>query len=155
MDFPQFELHGQIALVTGAARGLGRAISLALAHAGADIALGLRDVNADAGLTHEIRKIGRRALPLQMDVSHMDQIFSAVEIAVKDFGRIDILVNNAGIAPESPAENVREEDFNATLNVNLKGTFFASQAVGRLMIRQRKGTIINHEFTSGIRRPAD
>lgn len=150
MDLPQFELHGQIALVTGAARGLGRAISLALAHAGADIALGLRDVNADAGLTFEIRKIGRRALPLQMDVSHMDQIFSAVEIAVKDFGRIDILVNNAGIAPENPAENVREEDFDATLNVNLKGTFFASQAVGRVMIRQRKGTIINMSSQAGF-----
>lgn len=150
MDLPQFELHGQIALVTGAARGLGRAISLALVHAGADIALGLRDVNADAGLTHEIRKIGRRALPLQMDVSHMDQIFSAVEIAVKDFGRIDILVNNAGIAPENPAENVREEDFDATLNVNLKGTFFASQAVGHVMIRQRKGTIINMSSQAGF-----
>jgi NAD(P)-dependent dehydrogenase (short-subunit alcohol dehydrogenase family) len=150
MDFPQFELHGQIALVTGAARGLGRAISLALAHAGADTALGLRDVNADAGLIHEIRKIGRRALPLQMDVSHRDQIFSAVEIAVKDFGRIDILVNNAGIAPENPAENVREEDFDATLKVNLKGTFFASQAVGRVMIRQRKGTIINMSSQAGF-----
>ena len=150
MDFPQFELHGQIALVTGAARGLGRAISLALAHSGADIALGLRDVNADAGLTHEIREMGRRALPLQMDLSHMDQIFSAVDIAVKDFGRIDILVNNAGIGPENPAENVREEDFDATLAVNLKGTFFASQAAGRVMIRNGKGTIINMSSQAGF-----
>jgi NAD(P)-dependent dehydrogenase (short-subunit alcohol dehydrogenase family) len=150
MDFPQFKLHGQIALVTGAARGLGRAICLALAHAGADIALGLRDVNADAGLTHEICQMGRRALPLQMDVSHTDQIFSAVDIAVKDFGRIDILVNNAGIGPENPAENVREEDFDATLAVNLKGTFFASQAAGRVMIRNGKGTIINMSSQAGF-----
>jgi NAD(P)-dependent dehydrogenase (short-subunit alcohol dehydrogenase family) len=150
MDFPQFKLHGQIALVTGAARGLGRAICLALAHAGADIALGLRDVNADAGLTREIREMGRRALPLQMDVSHMDQIFSAVDVAVKDFGRIDILVNNAGIGPENPAENVREEDFDATLAVNLKGTFFASQAAGRVMIRNGKGTIINMSSQAGF-----
>jgi NAD(P)-dependent dehydrogenase (short-subunit alcohol dehydrogenase family) len=150
MDFPQFELDGQIALVTGAARGLGRSICLALAHAGADIALGLRDVNADAGLADEIRNMGRRALPLQMDVSHMEQIFGAVDIAVKDLGRIDILVNNAGIAPENPAENVREEDFDATLAVNLKGTFFASQAVGRVMIRQQKGTIINMSSQAGF-----
>ena len=150
MDFPQFQLHGQIALITAAARGLGRAISLALAHAGADIALGLRDANADSGLTDEIRKMGRRALPLQMDVSHMDQIFSAVDSAVKDFGRIDILVNNAGIGPENPAENVREEDFDATLAVNLKGTFFVSQAAGRVMIRHGKGAIINMSSQAGF-----
>ena len=150
MDFPQFELHGRVALVTAAARGLGRAISLALANAGADVALGLRDVNADAGLTHEIRNMGRRALPLQMDVSHVDQIFSAVDHVVKDLGRIDILVNNAGIAPENTAENVNEKDFDATLDVNLKGTFFASQAVGRVMIRQRKGTIINMSSQAGF-----
>ena len=134
MEYPRFDLSGQVALVTGAARGLGRAISLALAHAGADVALGLRDVHADAGLTAEIQKMGRKALPLQMDVSKMEQIFRSVEDTVKHFGRIDILVNNAGIAPENPAENVSEEDFDETLAVNLKGTFFASQAAGRVMI---------------------
>src|SRR5208283_823404 len=111
MEYPNCELSGQVALVTGAARGLGRAISLALAHAGADVALGLRDVKADAGLTAEIQKIGRKALPLQMDVSRMEQIFRAVDDTVKHFGRVDILVNNAGIAPGNPAEEVREEDF--------------------------------------------
>jgi NAD(P)-dependent dehydrogenase (short-subunit alcohol dehydrogenase family) len=150
MDYPQFELNGQVALVTGAARGLGRAISLALAHAGADVALGLRDVNADAGLAAEVRKLGRRVLPLQMDMSQMDQIRQAVDDTVKGFGRIDILVNNAGIAPENPAEKVREEDFDATLAVNLKGTFFASQAAGRVMIHQRKGAIINMSSQAGF-----
>ncbi len=150
MDYPEFGLNGQVALVTGAARGLGRAVALALAHAGADVALGLRDVNADAGIASEIRKMGRRALPLQMDVGKMDQIRSAVDAAVKEFGRIDILVNNAGIAPENPAENVREEDFDATLAVNLKGTFFTSQAVGRVMIKQRKGAIINMSSQAGF-----
>jgi NAD(P)-dependent dehydrogenase (short-subunit alcohol dehydrogenase family) len=143
MEFPQFGLSGRVALVTGAARGLGRAISLALAHAGADVALGLRDVSSDSRLAAEIRKMGRKALPLQMDISRMEQIFSAVEETAKEFGRIDILVNNAGIGPENLAENVREEDFDATLAVNLKGTFFASQAVGRLMIEQKSGNIIN------------
>ena len=136
MEYPEFGLSGQVALVTGAARGLGRAISLALAHAGADVALGLRDVKADSGLAAEIRKIGRKVLPLQMDMCAMRQIFSAVDETAKEFGRIDILVNNAGIGPENLAENVREEDFDVTLAVNLKGTYFASQAVGRLMIRQ-------------------
>jgi len=150
MDFPRLDVTGQVALVTGAARGLGRAISLALANAGADIALGLRDVHADDGLASEIRFLGRRALPLQMDVSKKDQIFRAVDDAVKEFGRIDILVNNAGIAPENPAENVREEDFDATLAINLKGTFFASQAVGRVMIRQKSGTIINVSSQAGF-----
>ncbi len=143
MEYPQFGLSGRVALVTGAARGLGRAISLALANAGADVALGLRDVRADSGLAAEIRKMGRKALPLQMDISRMEQIFSAVDETAKEFGRIDILVNNAGIGPENLAENVREEDFDATLAVNLKGTFFASQAVGRLMIEQKSGKIIN------------
>ena len=150
MDFPQFELNGQVALVTGAARGLGRAISLALAHAGADIALGLRDRNADSGLTQEIRAMRRRALPLQMDVSQMDQISRAIEDTVNEFGRIDILVNNAGIAPENPAEKVREQDFDATLAVNLKGTFFASQVAGRVMIRQKHGSIINMSSQAGF-----
>jgi NAD(P)-dependent dehydrogenase (short-subunit alcohol dehydrogenase family) len=150
MEFPRFELNGQVALVTGAARGLGRAISLALAHAGAAVALGLRDVDADAGLAAEIRKLGRRALSVQMDVSRMDQIFEAVDETVKEFGRLDILVNNAGIAPENPAENVREEDFDATLAVNLKGTFFASQAAGRVMIAQKKGSIINMSSQAGF-----
>jgi NAD(P)-dependent dehydrogenase (short-subunit alcohol dehydrogenase family) len=150
MEYPQFTLNGQVALVTGAARGLGRAISLALAHAGADVALGLRDVHADAGLVAEITELGRKALPLQMDVSRMEQIFLAVDEAVKGFGRLDILVNNAGIAPENPAENVREEDFDATLAVNLKGTFFASQAAGRIMIRQKKGKIINMSSQAGF-----
>jgi len=150
MEYPQFALHGQVALVTAAARGLGRAISLALAHAGADVALGLRDINADSGLTAEITGLGRKALALQMDMSRMDQIFSAVDEAAKEFGRIDILVNNAGIAPENLAEHVSEKDFDETLAINLKGTFFASQAAGRVMIRQKRGTIINMSSQAGF-----
>jgi NAD(P)-dependent dehydrogenase (short-subunit alcohol dehydrogenase family) len=150
MDFPDFELTGQIALVTGAARGLGRAISLALAHAGADIALGLRDVKADGNVTAEISSQGRRALPLQMEMAQLDQVRQAVADTERHFGRLDILVNNAGISPENPAENVLEADFDATLAVNLKGTFFASQAVGRIMIRQNYGRIINIGSQAGF-----
>jgi NAD(P)-dependent dehydrogenase (short-subunit alcohol dehydrogenase family) len=115
-----------------------------------NVALGLRDVQADSGLAAEIQKMGRKALPLQMDMRNMEQISSAVDETVKHFGRIDILVNNAGIAPENLAENVTEEDLDATLAVNLKGTFFASQAAGRFMIRQKSGTIINMSSQAGF-----
>jgi len=89
-------------------------------------------------------------LPLQMDVTHLDQIFGAVDATAAHFGKIDILVNNAGLAPENLAENVREGDFDLTLAVNLKGTFFASQAVGRVMIRQKSGRIINLSSQAGF-----
>jgi NAD(P)-dependent dehydrogenase (short-subunit alcohol dehydrogenase family) len=148
--FPRFELTGQVALVTGAARGLGRAISLALADAGADIALGLRDVNTGDSLACEIEKLGRKALPLQMDVLHLPQISRAVEDTVKHFGRLDILVNNAGLGPSNLAQDAREEDFDLTVAVNLKGTFFASQAAGRVMIRQKSGRIINLSSQAGF-----
>ena len=140
---PRFDVEGQVALVTGAARGLGRAIALALAAAGADIALGLRDVARDDGLAGEIEALGRRALPLPMDLADAGQIAPAVREAVTRFGRLDILVNNAGIAPGNPAEDVREEDLDATLAVNLKGTFLTCQAAGRVMIGQGSGRIIN------------
>ena len=150
MEFPKFDLTGQVAVVTGAARGLGRSISLALAHAGADVALGLRDLNMPGDVAEQIQALGRRVLPLQMDVQHLDQVFKAVDDTVRHFGRLDILVNNAGIAPENPAENVREQDFDDTLAVNLKGTFFACQAAGRVMIRQKSGRIINMSSQAGF-----
>ena len=149
-DFPRFDLNGDVALVTGAARGLGRAISLALAHAGADVALGLRDVKTGNELAREIQAIGRRALPLQMDMTRLDQISRAINDTAAHFGKLDILVNNAGLSPENLAENVREEDFDVTLQVNLKGTFFASQAAGRVMIRQKRGCIINMSSQAGF-----
>ena len=149
-EFPRFDLTGQIALVTAAARGLGRATALALAHAGADIALGLRDAHAGGDVAGEIEAMGRRALPLQMDMTRLDQIRRAVDDAVAHFGRLDILINNAGLGPENPAENVREEDFDLTVAVNLKGTFFASQAAGRVMMRQNYGRIVNMGSQAGF-----
>jgi NAD(P)-dependent dehydrogenase (short-subunit alcohol dehydrogenase family) len=149
-EFPRFELSGQVALVTAAARGLGRAISLALAHAGADVALGLRDVKAAGDLAREIESMGRRVLPLQMDMTRLDQVFRAVDEVATHFGQLDILVNNAGLAPGNLAEQVVEQDFDLTLNVNLKGTFFASQAAGRVMIRQKRGRIINMSSQAGF-----
>ena len=149
-DYPKFDLTGQVALVTGAARGLGRAISLALANAGADVALGFRDINKTGDVPSGIEKLGRRALPLQMDAGNLQQIHSAIEAVVGQFRRIDLLVNNAGIAPENLAENVNAKDFDRTLAINLKGTFFASQYAARHMIRQKSGSIVNMSSQAGF-----
>jgi len=145
-----FNVHGKKALVTGAARGIGKSCALALAEAGADIALGLRDVEQDNGVAEEIRRLNRDVIPLQMDVSDTRQIFEAVEEAIEAFGQIDILVNNAGIAPSNLIEDFREEDFDLTVAVNLKGTYFTSQAVGKNMIANQSGKIINLSSQAGF-----
>jgi NAD(P)-dependent dehydrogenase (short-subunit alcohol dehydrogenase family) len=148
---PAFDVTGRIALVTGAARGIGRACALALARAGADVALGFRDAGAGGDVAEAIRALGRRALPLQMNVARPAEIAPAVAEALRHFGRIDILVNNAGIGPPNPAEAVTEADFDATLAVNLKGTFFVSQEVGRAMIAGgRGGRIVNLSSQAGF-----
>ena len=147
---PSFRLDGQIALVTGAARGLGRAISLALAEAGATIALGLRDLSCDGGVPAEIHVLERPALPVQMDMSDLRQVRKAIATVVERFGRLDILVNNTGIAPTNLALDVTEEDYDRTLAINLKGTFFACQAAGEVMKRQKSGRIINMSSQAGF-----
>ena len=149
-NFLRFDLQDQIALVTGAARGIGHTCALALAHAGANVALGLRDIQTGDELVKEIEAMGRRVLPLQMDVTRLDEIQQAIDSVVSHFGRLDILVNNAGLGPSNLAENVREDDFDLTLAVNLKGTFFVSQAAGRVMIKQNYGRIINLGSQAGL-----
>jgi len=149
-DQPSFSLSGQVALVTGAAKGIGKACALALAQAGADIILGLRRQDHEEALASEIRALGRQALPVQMDVSRLDEIETAVQAGVQHFKHIDILVNNAGIGKPNPAEKVLEKDFDDTLTVNLKGTFFTAQAAGKVMIEQRKGRIINISSQAGF-----
>lgn len=152
MQIPQasYDLSGQVALVTASARGIGRACALALAQAGADVVLGLREKASGAELTEQIRALGRQVLAVQMDVSQMGQIQSAVSEAHAHFKHIDILVNNAGIGAPNLAEVVNETDFDNTLAVNLKGTFFTCQAVGRIMIQQRRGRIINISSQAGF-----
>lgn len=143
---PDFGLDGKACLVTGAGRGIGRAIAIALAGAGANVALGLRDAATPGDLPDEIG-----ALPLQMDVTDLDQVTAAVDAVTREFGRLDVLVNNAGIGPpETPAEDVTVEDFDATLALNLRGTFFTSQAAGRTMIRQGSGRIVNLSSQAGF-----
>ncbi len=148
--FPDFSLEGQVALVTGAARGIGRACALALAGAGADLVLGLHDRNNDGELAAEIEALGRRVLPLQMDMARPAEIRDGVEKAAGWRGRLDVLVNNVGIGPPNRAEDVSEADFDLTVAVNLKGTFFASQAAARAMIPRRTGRIINMSSQAGF-----
>ena len=145
-----FRLDGKVALVTGAARGLGAAIALALAQAGADLALGLRDQPSGSPVVAEIAALGRRVRTYPMDLFSLDQVRTAIRQAQQDFGRIDILVNNAGIGEPNLAEVVTERDFDDTLAVNLKGTFFASQEAGRIMIAQNSGTIVNLSSQAGF-----
>ena len=147
---PSFSLAGQVALVTGSSKGIGRACALALAQAGADVILGLRDKTGGQDLARQIQEMGCQVLPVQMDVTKMQEITESVQAGLQHFGHIDILVNNAGIGASNPAEQVLEKDFDETLAVNLKGTFFTAQAVGKAMIQQRRGRIINLSSQAGF-----
>lgn len=147
---PSFDLEGRVALVTGAARGLGRAIAVALANAGADVALGLRSPEGAAEVVAAVEARGRRCLPLAMDVLDLEQVRSAVQATASQLGRLDILVNNAGVAESNMAVDVTVDEFDRTVAVNLKGTFFASQAAARIMISQRYGRIVNVSSQAGF-----
>ncbi len=138
-ELPSFDLAGKVALVTGAGRGLGRAIALALGGAGADLALGLRAVDSDGGLADELAALGRRAIRLQMDVTDLDQSRAAIDEAAAGLGGIDILVNNAGGGIDDRALDVREADFDRVIALNVRSTFFLSQHVARRMIASKRG----------------
>jgi len=143
-------LAGKVALVTGAAKGIGKACALAMAEAGANVILGLKDQASGEEVIEQIRKSGREVLPMQMNISNLHEIDEAVKGGMRHFQHIDILVNNAGIGAPNPAEKVTEKDFDDTINVNIKGTFFTAQAVGREMIKQRYGKIINISSQAGF-----
>jgi NAD(P)-dependent dehydrogenase (short-subunit alcohol dehydrogenase family) len=148
---PDFSLAGKSALVTGAARGLGRAIAVALAKAGAVVALGLRDVNQDAGVGAEIEACCRTPLLLQLDARNLPQAYAAVDAAIGAFGGLDILVNNVGGGTEGPIEDFTEADFDFTIDQNVKSAFFLSQYAGRHMIARGKGgRIINMSSQAGF-----
>ncbi|TNC47608.1 SDR family oxidoreductase [Rubellimicrobium rubrum] len=143
-DLPSFDLSGQVALVTGAARGLGRSIALALAHAGADMALGLRSPEADGGVAAAVEAMGRRALRLDMDVTDLPASRQAIDRTVATMGRLDILVNNAGGGIGGMALDVTEADFGAVMDLNVRSAFFLSQHAAKAMIRAgRGGRIVN------------
>ncbi len=143
MSSQALNLAGKTAIITGAGRGIGKAIALKLAEAGADIVPVSRTLDEIEAVAEEARRMGRQALPLTMDVTKQDDIDSMVEKAVAKFSKIDILINNAGVTVKKPSEDVTEEDWDRILNTNLKGVFFCAQKVGMQMIKQNKGAIVN------------
>jgi NAD(P)-dependent dehydrogenase (short-subunit alcohol dehydrogenase family) len=149
-SYPDFGLAGQVALVTGAARGLGNAIARALAHAGADVALGLRDVNAPGDGVAQIEAMGRRALPLQMDMTRLNEIFQAVDHTVRQFGRLDILVNNAGAnVLERSWAKLTPDRIKTVLDANLNSAFYCSVAALAIMRPQKDGLLIHTASWAG------
>lgn len=152
-DYTSFGLQDKVAVVTGPSTGIGRAISLAFAKAGAHLVLVEHpDFHKEAlkELTKEIEGLGRKALVALTDVSNVAQIRAMADKAKETFGRIDILVNNAGALTTGPAVDVTEEDWDKVLDVTLKSTFFCSQAAARVMIPQGGGKIINIGSNFGI-----
>ena len=138
-----FDLSGKVAIVTGTSRGLGQYFGRALAGAGADLVITSRQADNLSEFKKEIESMGRRALPLPLDVRQYDSIQQMVETACSHYGQIDILVNNAGCNVRKPSTDVTWDDWNLVLNTNLRGTFFVAQAVAKKMIARQYGRIIN------------
>jgi 2-deoxy-D-gluconate 3-dehydrogenase len=144
-----FDLSGKVAVVTGAGRGMGRYMALDLARYGADLVLCSRTLAELEAVGDEAEALGRKTLVVRTDVGQAGEIERMTALAVERFGRIDILVNNAGMNVPQWAEEVTEEAWDRVMNVNVKGVFLCAQAVGRVMIRQKKGKIINISSQSG------
>ena len=142
-----FDLTGKVALVTGASRGLGNAMALGLAKAGADVVAA--DILAPSETVGRIKELGGESVGVMVDVTKKSDIEDMVGKALEKFGSIDILVNNAGILKMGPTEDFGEEDWIKVISVNLRGQFLCSQAVGRQMIRQKSGNIINIASVAG------
>jgi NAD(P)-dependent dehydrogenase (short-subunit alcohol dehydrogenase family) len=138
-----FDLTGRVALVTGAGRGLGHTMALALAAVGADVAGVARTAPEVESLADEIRSLGRRALPIIADVATESGAEAAVARVLADLGRLDVLVNNAGINVRKPALELSAEEFEKVLATNLGGYFLMARAAGRHMVERRTGKVIN------------
>ncbi len=145
-----FDLHGRVALVTGGTGGLGSAIAVGLAAAGADVAIADINLERSAEILSEIERHGRKALALLTDVMDACAVQAATDRLVSEFGRIDILVNSHGVTKRMPAVDFLEEEWQRIIAVNLTGVFLCCQIVGRVMIRQRSGTIINLASIGGV-----
>jgi len=153
VDYSAFGLLDKIAVVTGASQGIGRAIALGLARAGAHVVLAKHPVgrqDAIAQVKAEVEALGRRAIIVQTDVSHVDQVRAMIDEAVATFGRVDILVNNAGWTGTTLALDVTEDEYDRTMAASLKSVFFACQAAARAMIPNGGGKIVNIGSNFGV-----
>ncbi|MFB3887121.1 MAG: SDR family NAD(P)-dependent oxidoreductase [Thermodesulfobacteriota bacterium] len=147
--FSEFDLSGKVAIVTGAGRGIGYHIALALARYGSDLVICSRTPSELEKTKEEAERFGRKVVIHRMDVTKIPEIHSMVEASLRAFDHIDILVNNAGVNFPQWAVDVTEEAWDEIIDTNLKGLFFCAQAVGKVMIRQKKGKIINLSSQSG------
>jgi NAD(P)-dependent dehydrogenase (short-subunit alcohol dehydrogenase family) len=146
-----FNLSGKVGIVTGGSRGIGRTLALALADAGADVAVAAAHrMDLAEEVAEEIKKKEKTSLAVRVDVSNKREVQDMVSKVIKQFGKIDILVNNAAINIFSPAEKLSLDDWNKVLSVDLTGVFLCSQAVGKIMMEQKRGKIINVTSVGGM-----
>ncbi len=153
MPVPKYDMKGKVVLITGGRTGIGRAFALAFAGAGADVAVAAR-TNEKGELdkvAEEIKKLGRRSLAIRADVSVKSDVETMVNETTSKLGDIDILINNAGICPEGFLLDTDEETWDQTMDINVKGVFFCSQAVAKLMVQRKTGNIINMSSTAGLK----
>lgn len=154
----RFSLAGKVALVTGSATGIGRAIAVALAESGADVACHCRKAGDASETVEAVAKLGRRGIEVSGDMAEVTTPQHLIDVVVAEFGRIDILINNAGMIRRAPAADFTEDDWQAVINVNLSSVFRLAQAAGRKMIEQGRGKIVNIasllSFQGGVTVPA-
>jgi NAD(P)-dependent dehydrogenase (short-subunit alcohol dehydrogenase family) len=147
----EFSLKNKVVLITGASRGIGQVTAIEMARSGADVAIASRKLPDLEKVAEEIKKTGRKCLPVPAHVGKMEEINNLVKRVLEEFGKIDILVNNAGTNPSmAQAIDVDERAWDSTMNLNLKGLFFLSQAVARVMKEKGGGIIINVASIAGI-----
>ncbi|MCM3588758.1 glucose 1-dehydrogenase [Mesobacillus maritimus] len=150
MFLPSFRLDGKVGIVTGAGRGIGRALAIGLAEAGADVALLARTKEDLETTAHAVQKLGRRALVLPVDITKREQVNTAVQNVYLEWGKIDVLINNAGMNIRSQALDVTDEEWQTIMDTNLKSSFMVSQEVGKVMKDQHHGgRIINISSVAG------
>ena len=153
MSIPNFNMTGKVVLITGGRTGIGKALALAFAGVGADVAICSRtdEGNTLEAVADEIRKLGQRALAIKADVSRKHDVENMVEKTIVELGDIDILINNAGILARRSLLETEEDVWDEIMDTNLKGTYLCSQAVGRIMLKRKKGNIINVASAIGVR----
>ena len=152
MSIPSLSLAGKVAIVSGGSRGIGKAIALMFAEAGADVVVCSRNLDGRLeSVAEEIRGLGRRSLAVSADIARPAEVDNLVQRTMAEFGAIDILVNNAGTTVITPVVEHREEDWDKVMDTNLKGYFLCSRLVGRIMIDRKRGNIINIASLRGLR----